>query len=58
MPMSFISEDGFGITGPCKDYIYPLIRGEAYPEYDDRGMPRYVVLKNDLVETKLKAFEL
>jgi 6-phosphofructokinase len=58
MPMSFISEDGFGITGPCKDYIYPLIRGEAYPEYDDRGMPRYVVLKNKLVETKLKAFDL
>jgi 6-phosphofructokinase len=58
MPMSFISEDGFGITETCKDYLYPLIKGEAYPEYDDRGMPRYVVLKNIMVEKKLKAFDL
>jgi 6-phosphofructokinase len=58
MPMSFISEDGLGITGACKEYLYPLIRGEAYPEYDDRGMPRYVVLKNLMVEKKLTAFDL
>ena len=58
MPTSFISEDGLGITGACKEYLYPLIRGEAYPEYDDRGMPRYVVLKNLMVEKKLKAFDL
>ena len=58
MPASFISEDGLGITGACKEYLYPLIKGEAYPEYDDRGMPRYVVLKNLMVEKKLKAFDL
>ena len=58
MPAEFISDDGFGITAKCREYLYPLIRGESYPDYDDNGMPRYVVLKNELVEKKLAAFEL
>jgi 6-phosphofructokinase len=58
MPLDFISEDGFGITDKCRDYLYPLIEGEAYPDYDERGMPRYVVLKNALIERKLGGFEL
>ncbi len=58
MPMEYISEDGFGITAACKEYLYPLIQGEAYPDYDANGMPRYVVLKNQLIDKKLPAFEL
>ena len=58
MPLDFISEDGFGITDKCRDYLYPLIEGEAYPDYDERGMPRYVVLKNSLIDRKLGGFEL
>jgi 6-phosphofructokinase 1 len=58
MPLDFITEDGFGITAQCKEYLYPLIQGEAYPDYDERGMPRYVVLKNELVDKKLGEFEL
>ncbi len=58
MPLDFISEDGFGITQKCRDYLYPLIQGEAYPDYDERGMPRYVVLKNELVDKKLDNFDL
>ena len=58
MPLDFISEDGFGITAACKEYLYPLIQGEAYPDYDERGMPRYVVLKNELIDKKLGNFEL
>jgi len=58
MPREFISDDGFGITVPCREYLYPLIQGEAYPDYDERGMPRYVVLKNQAVEKKLAPFEL
>ena len=58
MPADFISKDGFGITDKCREYLYPLIRGEAYPDYDERGMPRYVVLKNELVDRKLAAFDL
>jgi 6-phosphofructokinase 1 len=58
MPLDFISADGLGITDKCRDYLYPLIQGEAYPDYDERGMPRYVVLKNELVDKKLGDFEL
>jgi len=58
MPLDFITADGFGITEKCRDYLYPLIQGEAYPDYDERGMPRYVVLKNELVDKKLGDFSL
>ncbi len=58
MPLDFITEDGFGITQKCRDYLYPLIQGEAYPDYDDRGMPCYVVLKNELADKKLDNFDL
>ncbi len=58
MPTEFITEDGFGITEACREYLYPLIRGESYPQYDENGMPKYVVLKNQLVDKKLDLFEL
>ena len=58
MPLDFITKDGFGITDACRDYLYPLIQGEAYPDYDERGMPRYVILENALIERKLGDFEL
>ena len=58
MPMEFISEDGFGITDGCKEYLYPLIKGESYPEYDDNGMPKYVTLDNVPVDKKLEIFEI
>jgi 6-phosphofructokinase len=52
MPMEFISEDGFGITPACREYLQPLILGEDYPPYQD-GLPQYVVLKNVGVPKKL-----
>jgi 6-phosphofructokinase 1 len=58
MPMDFITEDGFGITQGCKDYLYPLIKGEAYPPYKDNGMPDYVTLKLQSVDKKLDTFEV
>ena len=58
MPRSYITRDGFNITDAARDYLEPLIQGEAYPEYDDNGMPRYVVLKNELVDKKLGDFDL
>jgi 6-phosphofructokinase 1 len=58
MPKSFISRDGFGITGACREYLVPLIRGEDYPPYQ-HGLPRYVRLKNVAVKKKLDTlFEL
>jgi 6-phosphofructokinase 1 len=58
MPMDFISDDGFGITQKCKDYLYPLIQGEAYPPYKANGMPDYVTLKLEGVARKLSDFDL
>ena len=58
MPLDFITANGFGITDKCREYLYPLIQGEAYPDYDERGMPRYVVLKNELIDKKLDNFNL
>ena len=57
MPMDFITEDGFGITQKCKDYLLPLIEGEDYPPYEN-GLPKYVVLKNQSVAKKLPDFEI
>jgi len=57
MPMNFISDDGYGITDKCKEYLYPLIQGEAYPPYEN-GMPKYVTMKGISVEQKLEKFEL
>ncbi len=57
MPLDFITEDGFGITDKCKEYLLPLIEGEDYPPYEN-GLPKYVVLDNKSVEKKLPEFEI
>ena len=58
MPKEFITEDGFGITDACRQYLVPLIQGEDYPPYRN-GMPDYVTLKNMAVPKKLNtAFEI
>ena len=54
MPAEYISEDGFGITQACRDYLLPLIQGEAYPPYRD-GLPYYVQLQNKSVPKKLNS---
>ena len=53
MPRNYITRDGFGITDAARDYLAPLIVGEAYPDYS-KGLPKYVRLKNELVPRKLK----
>ncbi|MEO8991383.1 MAG: 6-phosphofructokinase [Nitrosospira sp.] len=57
MPENFISEDGFGITDKCREYLVPLIQGEDYPPYKD-GLPDYVRLKNVAVAKKLDDFTI
>ncbi|RKZ36869.1 MAG: diphosphate--fructose-6-phosphate 1-phosphotransferase [Gammaproteobacteria bacterium] len=54
MPFDFISEDGYGITEACREYLQPLILGEDYPPYQN-GLPQYVVLKNIGVPKKLSS---
>ncbi len=52
MPRSFITKDGFGITGMCRRYLEPLIQGEAYPPYRN-GLPAYVTLRKQRVTKRL-----
>ena len=54
MPIHYISDDGFGITEECREYLAPLIKGEDYPPFTDAGIPDYTRLANVLVEKKLK----
>ena len=53
MPIHFITDDGFGITQDCRDYLEPLIYGESFPPFDN-GLPRVARLQNTLTEKKLK----
>ena len=57
LPRQFITPDGFGITQACRDYLSPLIQGEAYPPYHN-GLPQYIRLKNTCVSPKLAPFTL
>ncbi len=58
MPRDYISEDGFGITETCRQYLLPLIQGEDYPPYEN-GLPRFVTLKNEPAEKKIPSdFEI
>ena len=56
MPRNFISKDGFGITQSCKNYLGPLIQGEAWAPFED-GVIQTASLKNKLVRKKLKNFK-
>lgn len=52
MPKEFITDDGFGITDACREYLLPLIEGEDYPDYE-QGMPKYTRIKGVLADKKL-----
>ena len=52
VPREYITEDGFGITAPCRKYLEPLISGEDYPPYS-KGLPDYVKIKGAPVKKKL-----
>lgn len=54
MPAEYIREDGFHITPACRQYLMPLIQGEAYPPYV-QGLPDYLRLEHRLVPKKLSA---
>ncbi len=56
MPKEFIHPDGFHITDTCRNYLLPLIAGEAFPPFS-AGLPDYVRLKNCLAPCKLLPFK-
>ena len=57
MPKNFISKDGFGITQSCKNYLSPLIQGEAWAPFED-GVIQTASLKNKLIRKKLRNFKI
>jgi ATP-dependent phosphofructokinase / diphosphate-dependent phosphofructokinase len=57
LPQDFITDDGYGITAKCRQYLAPLIQGEDYPPFRN-GLPQYVRLKNGSVPRKLPEFKL
>jgi 6-phosphofructokinase 1 len=52
LPRDYITPDGFGITPACREYLAPLVAGEAYPPYRN-GLPHYVRIKGVAVPRKL-----
>ncbi|MBA3506030.1 MAG: 6-phosphofructokinase [Betaproteobacteria bacterium] len=52
LPRSFITKDGFGITSKARDYLQPLLQGEAPPPFKN-GLPQYIRLTNVAVAKKL-----
>ena len=56
LPKGFIDRSGFGITQACRNYLEPLVRGEAPPPYRPDGLPNYVRLKLSTVARKLPPF--
>jgi len=51
MPRDFIAPDGFHITPKCRNYLAPLVAGEAFPPFEN-GLPKYVRLRNVAVKKK------
>lgn len=58
LPRDFITKEGFGITEKCRTYLQPLIQGEAYPPYEENGLPRYIRIPQQLVDKKLSPFDV
>lgn len=52
LPDDYISQDGYSITEKAREYLLPLIAGEAYPPYKN-GLPDYVQLKNKCVAKRV-----
>ena len=57
MPKKYITKDGFNITKACREYLLPLIQGEAYPEYS-QGIPVRARLKKVLIKKELPNFKV
>ncbi|MBQ73686.1 MAG: 6-phosphofructokinase [Gammaproteobacteria bacterium] len=57
VPRSYLTKDGYGISAKGRQYLEPLIAGEAPPPYKN-GIPVYVRLKNHPVRKKLPGFDV
>lgn len=58
LPEDFISADGMHISATARRYLQPLILGEDFGQYDERGLPAYAVLKRHMVRKQLSPWSL
>ncbi len=56
VPAEYINEAGNGITEACKNYIGPLIRGEAPITIGDDGLPVYMRFERKPLDKKLAEY--
>jgi 6-phosphofructokinase 1 len=56
VPREYINAAGNGITDACRQYISPLIRGEAPVTIADDGLPVFVRLERKPLEKKLAKY--
>lgn len=52
VPRNFMSDDGYSITSRCRNYLLPLIQGEAFPPFRC-GLPVHVKMNGLLVPPRL-----
>ena len=57
IPAEFINADGWGITPMARNYLAPLIEGEAYTPFAG-GLPKVTQLRKKIVPAKLPPFNL
>ena len=57
VPAAYINRDGNGITEAMKDYVRPLVQGEATIKIADDGLPVYMRFDKKLVEKKLHEYK-
>lgn len=56
IPAEFINEQGNGVTEAFKDYLRPLVQGEAPVTIGDDGLPVYMRFERKMVDKKLAAY--
>jgi len=56
VPMEYINREGNGITDAMRDYVRPLVQGEAPVTIGEDGLPVYMRFERKPVEKKLPAY--
>lgn len=56
LPPHFISDNGMHITQAARDYLAPLIQGEAYPPYA-QGLPEYLRCDHRMITKQLPPYK-
>ena len=56
LPAQFINDKGNGVTQAFKDYLKPLVQGQAPITVGDDGLPVYMRFERKMLEKKLESY--